>query len=102
MGALVSRADSSIRCLLCGSFFHKSCLPDWNINFHSDGSWLCDICHKIEIAWSLEDFDYDELDQSDDVEKPYVSGAEKAKAARRCREKKKVLIILFLSNLINF
>ena len=90
MGALEVKDDSVINCVLCGNSFHKTCETDWDEKFHADGSWLCDICHKIESAWTEEDFEYDEIDFNDEIERNYFSGADKAKAARRCRENQKV------------
>ena len=56
--------------------------------YHKDGSWLCQTCTTIEINWSKEDFDYEEEDKNDEIEKAYVSGATKAASQRKFRDKK--------------
>ena len=56
--------------------------------FHVDGSWLCTVCHEIEMAWSNEDFEFEEEDSNDLQERAFWTGEKKAAASRRCRDKK--------------
>ena len=82
--ALEVRDNSVVNCVLCGCIFHKSCETQWNEKFHVDGSWLCSICYEIEISWSEEDFNHDEVDFDDEIERKYSNGFGK------CLGKKKV------------
>ena len=75
--------DNSQKCLLCNSVFHKHCEKKWKEMFYSDGSWLCTVCHKIETAWTAEEFDFEEEDLS---ERP--TREKKAAASRRCQDRK--------------
>ena len=76
--------EDFVKCLLCGSLYHKSCEPDWRQKCHQDGSWLCEICNEIEKAWSQEDFDYEEDDLNDNNAKRIVkTGEGKSKLARK-------------------
>ena len=45
-------------CYWCGG----GCEINWNQ--HPDGSLLCDVCHKFEIAWSQDDFDHEEVENA--------------------------------------
>ena len=55
------------------------------------------ICNKLnhfssfstEKAWAIEDFDYEEFDSNDNIDRKYETGEKKAKASKKCREKKK-------------
>jgi hypothetical protein len=80
--------DNSKKCLFCNSVFHKLCEKKWMEMFHIDGSWLCTVCHKIETAWSAEDFEYEEDDPNDLQERAFWTGEKKAAASQRYRNKK--------------
>ena len=84
--------EDCVKCLFCGILYHKSCETDWAEKYHQDGSWLCDVCHEIDKAWSQEDFAYEEEDLNDNVGKVFVTGEKKAEMARKgaknYREKK--------------
>ena len=89
--------DYCVKCLLCGSLYHKSCQTDWDQKYHPDGSWLCKVCHEIEKAWRQEDFDYEECDLNDNnnaktgEEKPKMASrrksAKRSKAAKKANKK---------------
>jgi hypothetical protein len=51
-------------------------------------SWLCKVCHKIETAWSAEDFQYEEDDPDDLKARTFFNGEKKATASRKYRNKK--------------
>ena len=82
-----SEADC-VKCLLCGTIYHKPCETNWGTMFHRDGSWLCHVCHEIEQAWAEEDFDFEEPDSNDNINKKWMSGEEKSKLAKSCRVKR--------------
>ena len=44
---------------------------------------------STEKAWAIEDFDYEEFDSNDNIDRKYETGEKKAKASKKCREKKK-------------
>jgi len=62
-----------------------------------DVEWLCQICHKIERAWSLKDFGYDEQDPAEGI----VMAINKAPAPRSPKasaKKAKVIECINLSS----
>ena len=56
--------------------------------FHKDGTWLCQECHKSEQAWAEEDFEYEEVDKNDEIERAFFSGAVKKEARLKRKGKK--------------
>ena len=84
----VAESKTRIRCCcLCSRSYHTSCRVNWRSNYHKDGSWLCDECHLCEKVWEQEDFDYEETDKNDLIERAFFGGA--AKKAARLNLKKK-------------
>ena len=52
------KANDGKVCFWCGT----NC--EINSTKHSDGSLLCDVCHKFEIAWRKDDLDYEEVENA--------------------------------------
>ena len=51
-------------------------------------TWLCQECHKSEQAWAEEDFEYEEVDKNDEIDRAFFSGAAKKEARLRRKGKK--------------
>jgi len=85
----VCSGSGKVMCALCSTPYHKKCRSDWETMFHIDGTWLCRECHKSEQAWAEEDFEYEEVDKNDDIERAFFSGAAKKEARLKRKGKKK-------------
>ena len=81
--------DESVKCVLCGVFYHKFCEEDWAEMLHRDGSWLCKVCQAVERIWTKENFQFEEVDTSDDMAGKAYQSLKAKTAARLARQGKK-------------
>jgi len=84
----VCSGSGKVICALCSTPYHKKCRSEWETLFHKDGTWLCQECHKSEQAWAEEDFEYEEVDKNDEIERAFFSGAAKKEARLKRKGKK--------------